>query len=80
MQLADVDAQFQCVGRRHDGDFARAQRALNFAPLRGQIAAAVAAHAPRRAEGIAGDFLQVFDHHFHREPGTREDDGLNVVF
>ena len=80
LQLADVDAQFQCVGRRHDGDFARAQRALNFAPLRGQIAAAVAAHAPRRAEGIARDFLQVFDHHFHREPGARENDGLNVVF
>ena len=79
LQLADVDAQFQCVGRRHDSDFARAQRALNFAPLRGQIAAAVAAHAAGKAVGGTGAFLEVPGDDLHLNPAFAKHDGGNGV-
>ncbi len=47
VQLADVHAQLQGVGADHAQQLAVAQAALDGPPLRGQVAAAVAADAAR---------------------------------
>ena len=77
VELADVDAQFQRVGGNHGEDVSRAQFAFDLAPLRGQVAAAIAAHAAGVAERVAHHVLQIAHQHFHGEAGAGKNDGLH---
>ena len=54
VERADVDAQFQRVGRDHAANAAFAQTVLDLAALAGQIAAAIAANGVRLPPGGAG--------------------------
>ena len=77
VELADVNAQFQRVGGNDGKDIAGAQFALDLAPLRRQVAAAIAAHAAGVAERIAHHVLQIAHQHLHGEAGAGKDDGLH---
>ncbi len=59
VQPADVDAELERVGGDDAEDLAVAQAALDRAPLRGQVAAAVAADPAPRPEVLAQRLAQV---------------------
>ena len=76
---ADVDAQLQRVGGHDHIHLTRAQAALDFAPLGGQVAAAVAAHAAGKAIGGTGAFLEVAGDDLHLNPAFAKHDAGNIV-
>ena len=79
VERADVDAQFQRVGRHHAADAAFAQAALDLAALAGKIAAAIAANRL----GLPGlrrvRLLQIREQHFGVQAAIGEDDGLQFA-
>ena len=79
IERADVDAQFQRIGRHHAADAAVAQAALDFAPLAGQIAAAIAANRLRLARLRRIRLLQISEQHFRVQPAIGENDGLQLA-
>src|SRR5713101_3730432 len=42
LEAADVDAQLECVGADHSGDFSATQAGLDLAPVEGQVAGPIA--------------------------------------
>ncbi len=75
VEVPDVDAELQRVGRHHAERLARAQPPLDgAAPVR-QVAAAIAAHDPGVAGGAIGHtLLDRRQQDFRRQPALREDD------
>ena len=76
VEAADVDAQLEGVGADDAQDLAVAQPALDRSPLRGQVAAAVAAQPRPRAEVHPQGLAQVREHDLDGDPRPPEHDRL----
>ena len=76
VQPADVDAELQGVGADDAEDLAGAQAGLDGAPLRRQVAAAIAAHALQRPAPVAQRLPQAGQQQLHGDARPPEDDGL----
>ena len=79
VERANVDAQFQRVGRNHAADAAFAQTVLDFAALAGKIAAAIAANRGRLAGRRGIRLLQIGEQHFGVQARVGEHDGLQIA-
>ena len=76
IQAADVDAQLERIRRHHAEDLAAAQPGLDIAPLRGQVAAAVAANSLERATSFAEGLAQAGQQQLDRDACLGEHDRL----
>jgi len=72
VQAADVDAQLEGVRADHAEHLAIPQAAFDGAPLRGQVAAPVAADPAARPKVLAQRLAQVREHDLHRHAGPPE--------
>ncbi len=80
VQAADIHAQLQRRGADDAVDVPGTHRPLGFAPLGGQVAAAVGADAGRFARVVVEDVLEVLGQHFDHQPALREDQRLQAGF
>ena len=76
VQPADVDAELQRVGADDAEHLAVAQAPLDGPPLRGQVAAAIAAHPRPRAAAFAERLADRREQQLDGRPRPPEDDGL----
>ena len=77
LQASDVDAQLQRVGAHHASDVSVAKPRLDLAPVQGQVAGAIPAHAARGVEARIEVLPQIAEHHLDRKPAATEDDRLH---
>ena len=79
IERADVDAEFQCVGRNDAEDLSVPQLPLDFPPLSGQVAAAVPANGRFAARLPAERFLQVARENLRGQAVVGEDECLSTA-
>ena len=80
VERADIDAQFQGIGRDHGLDLAVAQPFFDLAAHLGQIAAAVAAHRVPVLDGLFEIVLQVLDQDLGDQARIGKSDHLQSGF
>jgi hypothetical protein len=78
LEAADVDAELECIGRHDSRHLARAEAGLDLAPVKRQVAAAIAPHPADGVEPRRQVLLKVAQHHLDLEPAAAEDDGLHA--
>ncbi len=76
VEPSDVNAQLERVGRHHPEHFTGAQAGLDRPTFRGQVTAAVAAHAGVRTATLAQRLAQTCQQQLHADPRPTEHDGL----
>ena len=79
VERADVDAQFERIGRHHRAHGPFAQPFLDLPPADRQVAAAIAANPFGRAGRRLEVVLQIGRQDLGRQPALREDDQLQVA-
>jgi len=78
VERTDIDSQLERIGGYHGADLSIAKPALDFAPLPGQISAAVSTHGlAGEAAAIEGVF-EVRDEDLCRQPVVREHQRLQI--
>ena len=79
IERADIDTQFESIGRDDGANFAGSQTLLNVAALLRQIAAAIAAHRLVRERQLRTGIFEIGGQDFGGKPIVRENQRLLIL-